>query len=145
MNQRDVEHVVDRALIMRLQSLIKEYGERNSDKALAALMVDLDESLKDFNTIMRMETFSLAENTHQCIARPDLHAYEKFKTRMLRVDLPLRHKSRDPMQHFLRKGLRRFWYSLNRWKLHLEDEEQEQKGTLSSTMTTWDRAYQNTA
>ena len=145
MDRRDVEHVVDRALIMRLRSLIKEYGERDSDMALAVLMVHLDKSLKDFNTIMRMETFSLAENTHQCRARPDLHAYEKFKTRMLRVDLPLRHKSRDPMQHFLRKGLRRFWYALNRWKLRSEDEEQGSKGTLSRTMATWDRTHQNTA
>ena len=94
---------------------------------------------------MRMETFSLAENTHQCLARPDLHAYEKFKTRMLRVDLPLRHNSRDPMQHFLRKGLRRVWYALNRWKLRTEDEEQGRKGRFSSAITTWDRTYQNTA
>ena len=94
---------------------------------------------------MRMETFSLAENTHQCLARPDLHAYEKFKTRMVRVDLPLRQYSRDPIQHFLRKGLRRFWYTLNLWKLRTEDEEQGQRDTLNSTITAWDRTYQNTA
>ena len=39
MDRRGLEHVVDRDLIMRLRSLIKEYGKRSNNKALAALMV----------------------------------------------------------------------------------------------------------
>ena len=144
-DRREVEYVVDRALVLRLRSLIKEYGKCDSDKTPAALIYDSNKVLKAFNTIIRMETFSLAENPHQCLARPDLHAYKKFKTRMLRVNLPLRPTSRDPIQHFLRKGLQQFWYTLNVSKLRTEDEEQERKGTLSSTITAWDRTYQNTA
>ena len=94
---------------------------------------------------MSMETFSLADNTNKASSRQDLHAYEKFKTRMLRVDLPLRRSSRDPIQHFLRKGLRRLWYSLNLWKLRTDDEEQGPKGPLGRVMANWDRTYQNTA
>ena len=91
-----------------------------------------------------METFSLADNTNQSGSRQDLHAYEKFKTRMLRVDLPRRHCSRDPVQHFLRKGFRRIWYALNLQKLRADDEEQGRTGPLSRMMASWDRTYQNT-
>lgn len=93
-----------------------------------------------------METFSLADNINQSIARQDLHAYEKFKTRMLRVDLPRRHSSRDPVQHFLRKGLRRIWYALNLQKLCADDEERgpTRTGPLNKMMASWDRTYQNT-
>ena len=94
---------------------------------------------------MRMETFSLADNINPSGARQDLHAYEKFKTRMLRVDLPLRYSSRDPVQHFLRKGLRRFWYALNLWKLRADDEEQGPTGSRSRIITSWDRTCQNTS
>lgn len=93
---------------------------------------------------MSMETFSLADNTNQTGHRQDFHAYEKFKTRMLRVDLPLRRSSRDPVQHFLRKGLRRLWYALNLSKLRADDEERGRIGPLTKMMATWDRTYQNT-
>lgn len=105
----------------------------------------LDETLESFNTVMSMETFSLADNISQSNSRQDLNAYEKFKTRMVRVDLPLRRSSRDPIQHFLRKGLRRFWYALNTWKLHTDDEEQGPTGPVSRVMANWDRTHQNTA
>ena len=107
-----------------------------------------DESLKAFNTVMSMETFSLADDIDQAGNRQDLHAFEKSKTRMLRVDLPLRRNSRDPVQHFLRKGLRRLWYALNSWKLHAEDEEKQQKrrgSSCSKVLADWNRTYQNTA
>ena len=92
-----------------------------------------------------METFALADNIDQSCSRQDFHAYEKFKTRLLRVDLPPRHSSRDPIQHFLRKLLRRFWYILNLWKLRADDEEQGRMGPLSRMMANWDRTYQNTS
>lgn len=116
------------------------YLRRSFDNRL----IGLDESLKAFNTVMSMETFSLADNTNQSGSRQDLYAYEKFKTRMLRVDLPLRHSSRDPVQHFLRKSLRRLWYALNLWKLRADDEEQGRMEPLSRMMAAWDRTYLNT-
>lgn len=108
-------------------------------------MYSTDETLEAFNTVMSMETFSLADNTHHSGVRHDLHAYEKFKTRLLRVDLPRRHNSRDPIQHFLRKGLRRLWYALNLWKLRADDEEHGSIGPLNRMMASWDRTYQNTS
>lgn len=116
-----------------------------SPRSLDNQLIGSDESLEAFNVVMSMETFSLADNINQSSFRQDLHAYEKFKTRMLRVDLPLRRGSRDPVQHFLRKGLRRLWYALNLWKLRTDDEEQGPKGPLSRVMANWDRTYQNTA
>lgn len=89
-----------------------------------------------------METFALSDNLTQSDFRKDFHVYEKFKTRMLRVDLPRRHNSRDPIQHFLRKGLRRMWYACNLRKLRAGDEEQGR--TKSLMMASWDRTYQNT-
>lgn len=105
----------------------------------------LDESLEAFNTLMSMETFSLVDNISQSSVRQDIRAYEKFKTRMLRVDLPRRNSSRDPIQHFLRKGLRRLWYAFSFWKLREDDEEQRRTGSFSKMMASWDRTYQNTA
>ena len=93
-----------------------------------------------------METFSLADNITQSSYRHDLHVYEKFKTRMLRVDLPLRHSSRDPILHFLRKGFRRLWYALNLSKLRADDEEGGRRITPSDrALATWDRMYRNTS
>ncbi len=94
---------------------------------------------------MSMETFSLTDNIPQSSLRQDIHAYEKFKTRMLRVDLPRRNSSRDPIQHFLRKGLRRLWYAFNLWKLREDDEEQGRTKPVSRLMMNWDRTYQNTS
>lgn len=92
-----------------------------------------------------METFSLADNTAYSVTRTDLHAYEKFKTRMLRVDLPFRQNSRDPIQHYLRKGLRRLWYTLSIAKLRTEDEENGRRASFPGVTARWERLYLNTA
>lgn len=92
-----------------------------------------------------METFSLTDNALQAISRADLHAHEKFKTRMVRVDLPLRRDSRDPIQHYLRKGLRRLWFYFKRSMLRTEDEEKARKDSFPSITASWERFYQNTA
>lgn len=92
-----------------------------------------------------METYALADNTEQSSCKHNLHAYEKFKTRMVRVDLPLRRSSRDPIQHFLRKSLRRLWYALNLSRLHSGDEEQRETGMLGKGLASFNRTYQNTA
>ena len=93
---------------------------------------------------MSMETFSLADNTCYPRYRYNLSAYERFKTRMLRVDLPLRQSSRDPVQHFLRKGFRRLWYTLNVSRRAAVDEECGRKKPLHTLIATWDRTFQNT-
>ena len=118
-----------------------------SSPVAVALQTNLlsDEALAAFNTVMTMETFSLADNFEKSAPRTDLHAFEKFKTRMLRADLPLRTSSRDPIQHYLRKGLRRFWYYLSVHKLRTGDEEQSRRGPLPTVIASWDRTYQNTA
>ena len=109
------------------------------------IKLGLDEALAAFNTVMTMETFSLADNFEKSAPRNDLHAFEKFKTRMLRADLPLRKSSRDPIQHYLRKGFRRLWYYLSVHKLRTGDEEQSRRGPLPTVIASWDRTYQNTA
>ena len=107
-----------------------------------------DEALAAFNRIMTMETFSLADNTTQAVRRTDLHTYEKFKTRMLRVDLPLQRGSRDPIQHYVRKGLRRLWYFWFVSKVDAGDSGDAERGRRNSTsrlLASWERTYQNTA
>ena len=94
---------------------------------------------------MTMETFSLADNFEKASPRKDLHAFEKFKTRLLRVDLPLRKSSRDPIQHYLRKGLRRLWYHFGVYRLRTDDEEQSSRSPSPTVTSSWDRTYQNTA
>ena len=94
---------------------------------------------------MTMETFSLADNIPHSVPRTDLHAFEKFKTRMVRVDLPLRRSSRDPIQHYLRKGLRRLWYYMSKPKLRTDDEEEPRRTALSTMAASWDMTYQNTS
>ena len=57
-----------------------------------------------------METFSLADNSAQSSLRKDFHSYEKYKTRLVRVDLAPRNGSRDVLRHSFRKLLRYFWF-----------------------------------
>lgn len=66
---------------------------------------------------MSLETFALADNISKASQIQGVHPYEKFKTRLVRIDLPPRHGSRDPIQHYLRKGFRRLWYYLNKTNL----------------------------
>lgn len=83
---------------------------------------------------MSMET-SLADKTDHPGYRHDLYTYEKFKTRMLQIDLPLRYGFRDPIQHFLRKGFRRLWYTLNVLRLSAGDKECGQNGPLCKAVS----------
>ena len=77
--------------------------------ALANANAFLDETLIACNQIMLMETFAPAD---QSSPGSDLNTYEIYKTRLLRVDLPPRRDSRDPLRHSLRKFLRtiRFYF-----------------------------------
>ena len=97
-----------------------------------------------FNSIMSLETFSLADNVSKASTMQELSAHEKFKTRLLRADLPSRQNSRDPIQHFLRKGLRRLWYRWNSPQLQT-DEELQRKGSLPAMRPSVERTWANTA
>ena len=92
-----------------------------------------------------MDKFSLADNTTLSASKDGLCADEKFKTRMLRIDQPLRQHSRDPLSHYLRKGLRRLWFYVHSSKLRSADEEKAKKGPSSKALASWERSYQNTA
>ena len=94
---------------------------------------------------MSMETFSLADNLSKASTVQKLNAHEKFKTRLLRVDLPSRKNSRDPIQHYLRKGLRRLWYSWNTPQLRPEDEEQRHTDPFHTLSPSLERTWGNTA
>jgi hypothetical protein len=106
-----------------------------------------DEALKSFNHIMTMETFSLSENLTESNARDDLSQYEKYKTRLVRVDLATRNSSRDPMQHLLRKVLRRLWYHAlsARESARNPDQEGGCKPPTSHVRAQFNRSFQNTA
>lgn len=68
-----------------------------------------DEALISFNTIMSMDTFSLLDDGKLANARTDLTLYEKYKTRLLRVDQGPRARQ-DPLQRFLHQLFRSFRY-----------------------------------
>ena len=87
-----------------------------------------------------METFSLADNPSRSGARIDL---ETYKTRLVRVDLPRRNTSRDLIQHYLRKIVRRIWYFGPHFKSRLFDEESSRP--VSSAKASLDRSCLNTA
>ena len=92
-----------------------------------------------------METFSLSDNSSQSNARNDLNPYETYKTRLVRVDLAPRSSSRDPIQHYLRKCLRKMWYSTRSTRNLEKDEENGIKSPVSNVRAMFDRSYQNTA
>ncbi|EUC43986.1 hypothetical protein COCMIDRAFT_38112 [Bipolaris oryzae ATCC 44560] len=100
-NKRDakvpkIDEVITPEFILKLRSLLKEY-----DEALAA-----------FNKIMTMEINSLLDDDILSSLRSDLSLGEKYKTRLLRVDLGTRERI-DPFQRWLYKYLRSFKF----WKL----------------------------
>ena len=57
-----------------------------------------------------METFALADNNMQSSRQTDFNSHEKYKTRLVRVDLAPRNGSGDVLRHGLRKLLRVFWF-----------------------------------
>ncbi|KAL9598142.1 MAG: hypothetical protein Q9219_004698 [cf. Caloplaca sp. 3 TL-2023] len=89
-----VDTVMNEGLISKMRRLLREY----------------DDSLCSFNKVMMMETFALADNNPESLMRNDLNPYEKYKTRLVRVDLAPRNASRDLLRHALRKLLRALWF-----------------------------------
>ncbi|KAF4837208.1 hypothetical protein CGCTS75_v001428 [Colletotrichum tropicale] len=110
----DPSTLIDRNLILKLRSLLMEYGECHRTKLTNELHASKprctdarpnngsDEALQAFNQIMSMETSSLIDDPEQARQRTDLSLHEIYKTRMLRVDLGQRLRQ-DPVQRFVRK------------------------------------------
>jgi hypothetical protein len=76
---------------------------------LAHILFASDEALAAFNRVMTMETFALADHP-ELAEQSNLTREETFRTRLIQVDRPVRSSVRDPIQHWLRKAFRRFWY-----------------------------------
>jgi hypothetical protein len=70
-----------------------------------------DEALLSYNQIMRMETFSLADNLPHAACQLDLNPYEMYKTRLVKADVPLK-RPRTPMLAFIHTSLRAYWYHI---------------------------------
>ena len=89
-----------------------------------------------------METFALADNSQGSNLRNDLNLYEKYKTRLVRVDLAPRNGSRDILRHSLRKALRAFWFFVHRGKReNVSPKSYDAAAVLESNL---ERSYQNT-
>lgn len=89
------------------------------------LIAVLDEGLAAFSHVMAMETVSLLDDEKQSKLPSELTIYEKYKTRLLRVDLGSRARI-DPLQRWLRSQLRSFRY-------HRIARRQGQGGGLESS------------
>ena len=90
-----------------------------------------------------METFSLADNSWESQLRTDFNPYEKYKTRLVRVDQECRKGSRDILRHTLRKGFRAFWFFVRQ-----DGIGREGSGSFTSASTlesNLKKSYQNTA
>lgn len=66
---------------------------------------------------MAMATISLLDDEYQSISQSELTLFEKYKTRLLRVDLESRART-DPLQRWLQKKLRHFRY----WRIAKRQE-----------------------
>lgn len=73
------------------------------------ILIDADDALIAFNTIMSMDTFSLLDDEKQSHLRTELTVYEKYKTRLLRVDQMPRVRQ-DPLQRCIHQLLRLLRY-----------------------------------
>ncbi|KAH6867774.1 hypothetical protein B0T10DRAFT_325150 [Thelonectria olida] len=82
-------------LVQKLRRLLKEY----------------DEALIAFNSIMSMDTLSLLDDKKQANLRTELTLFEKYNTRLLRVDQGPRARQ-DPLQRYIHKLLRIFRYKI---------------------------------
>ncbi|OTB01926.1 hypothetical protein M426DRAFT_323138 [Hypoxylon sp. CI-4A] len=90
------DDVITRDVTLKLRGLIQQY----------------DEALIAFNHVMSMDTFSLLDDEKQFSQRHDLTLYEKYNTRLLRVDRGPRTRQ-DPFQRWIHRLLRDFRY----WRL----------------------------
>ena len=86
---------------------------------------------------MLMETFALADNDWEARSRKDLHPYETYKKRLVRVDLPPRSDSRDIIQHSLGKFLRATWFFLRRTRAREEGSDPFKSAPGLESSSSW--------
>jgi len=103
-----------------------------------------DDGLNSFNQLMLMETFSLADNSWQSSLRSDLNPYEKYKTRLVRVDLAHRNGTRDLLRHSLRRFLRAMWFFVRSPKIMVDDPEHASSSSSAVLESRLKSSYQNT-
>jgi len=115
--------IVSEETILKLRVLLKEY----------------DDALVAFSTIMAMETFSLIDDERQSSERTDLHPYEIYKSRLVRVDLGPR-SLQDPFQRHIHKCLRAFRY----WSLSRKSTRDEEQVDEPNNNSQHKWSYQNT-
>ncbi|KAI9148796.1 hypothetical protein HJFPF1_10838 [Paramyrothecium foliicola] len=114
------EKVITRELVLKLRTLLQQY-----DEALAA-----------FGHVMAMETVSLLEDDGQPDFHHNMSLFEKYKTRLIRVDLGTRSRI-DPFQRWLHKQLRAFRY----WRM--SNKQSSPEATPSKHKSEW--SHHNTA
>ena len=90
---------------------------------------------------MTMETFSLLDDESQCYKRNDLHLYEMYHTRLLRVDIGLSSRG-DPLQRMIHKWLRALRYRSLLFKFRTDEEIAEGENKQHSSPA--QHSYQNT-
>lgn len=90
---------------------------------------------------MTMETFSLLDDESQCHKRNDLHLYQLYHTRLLRVDIGLSSRG-DPLQRLIHKWLRAIRYRSLSSKFRKDEETAEER--IEQHPTPIKFSYQNT-
>ncbi|KAK8002323.1 hypothetical protein PG989_002042 [Apiospora arundinis] len=88
-----LEDTITRELVLKLRDLLQQY----------------DEGLASFGRIMAMETISLLDVEKQASSQSHLSLFEKYNTRLIRIDVGTRSRA-DPFQRWLHKKLRAFRY-----------------------------------
>ncbi|KAI9714138.1 MAG: hypothetical protein M1812_006466 [Candelaria pacifica] len=120
-----LEYAITDSMVLKMRSLLKEY----------------DDALTSFNKLMAMETFSLVDDESQSRDRTDLHPYEMYKTRLVRVDLGTR-SMHDPFRRGIQKALQRLQY----WRMRNNSGTDEERGSTSRpSQDSKAASYQNTA
>lgn len=120
------EEFVTDSMLLKLRRLLKEYGSQKMPIAMPIYTYTrMDEALAAFNKVMAMETFSLIDDKDNYKERSELHPYEIYQTRLVRVDLGTR-TEHDPFRRGIQKTLQqlRYWRMCNKSQ---EDEERVQK------------------
>ncbi|KAH6986747.1 hypothetical protein EDB80DRAFT_590315, partial [Ilyonectria destructans] len=92
--------------------------DRKSDTKTSQI---IEGALIAFNSVMSMDALSLLDNEKQANLRTELTLYEKYNTRLLRVDQRPRARQ-DPLQRYIHKLLRIFRYKIMA-KVPPSDEE----------------------
>ena len=105
------------------------------------MLTEEDDALAMFNKLMTMETFSLLDDESQCYKRSDLHLYEMYQTRLLRVDIGLSSRG-DPLQRMIHKWLRALRYRRLSSKFKKDEEIAEERNEQYPSPAK--HSYQNT-